>query len=155
VTEPPAQDSGEPAAPARPTRAQRISAFAFLAAFGLTVLTVIATGLNVGSPRGPRRGPETQSVVLAVAAPQTVNLLFESRARYDDVEFTLDLPSGVELSGRAGVRRLVWRAPLKAGNNLLPLTLVARGGSGGQLAARLQHGGAEKTFVVDLSIGAR
>jgi hypothetical protein len=154
VTEPPAQDSREPAAPARPTRAQRISAFVFLGAFGATVLTVILTGLNVGSPSGPR-APETQAVLLAIAEPRTVNLLFESRARYEDVVFTLDLPSGVELNGRAGVRRIVWRAPLREGNNLLPLSLVARGGSGGPLAARLQHSGAQKTFVVDLLIGAR
>jgi hypothetical protein len=154
VTEPPAQNSRELKVPPRPTRAQRISAYAFLGAFGATILTVVWTGLKVRSPAN-RRVPEIEAVVLDGTAPHTVNLLFESRARYDDVEFTLDLPPGVELNDRAGVRRIEWRAPLRAGNNLLPLTLVARGGHGGQLAARLQHGAAQRTFVVDVSIGAR
>jgi hypothetical protein len=139
---------------AKPTLWQRISAFAFLGAFGLTVLTVILTGLEVRSPAA-RRGPETQLVTLAVAEPHTVNLLFTSRARLDDVRFTVDLPPGIEAQGRAGVRRISWSAPLAAGNNVLPLTLVARAGGGGQLAAQLQHGGSHKTFVVDVAVGPR
>jgi hypothetical protein len=155
VTESPVERSKHAsAARERPTRAQRVSAFLFLFAFGATILTVILTGLSVRSPAS-RRAPEEQAVALAVAEPRTVNLLFAARARYDDVEFTLDLPTGVELMDRPGVRRVVWRAPLAAGNNLLPLTLVAHGGQGGELAARLSHDGALKTFVVDLKIGVR
>jgi hypothetical protein len=142
------------ATPERPTRAQRLSAYAFLFAFGATILTVILTGLWVRSPAS-RGVPQNQVVVLAVAQPHTVNLLFTSQARFDEVEFTLDLPPGIELTDRPGVRRLDWRAPLAAGNNLLPLMLVARRGQGGELAARLKHGGAQKTFVVDLKVGAR
>ena len=153
MTEPSEQPSREPTAE-RPTRAQRLSAYAFLSAFGLTVLTVILTGLNVSRP-GSRSTPEPQAVALALAEPHTVNLLFESRTGYDDVEFILELPPGVELGDRAGVRRIEWRAPLRRGNNLLPLELVARSGTGGQLAARLQHGGAQKTFVVDVSVRVR
>ncbi|HUO67803.1 MAG TPA: hypothetical protein VMV37_09720 [Gammaproteobacteria bacterium] len=33
-----------------PTRAQRLAAFGFLGAFGLTILTVVLTGLRVGAP---------------------------------------------------------------------------------------------------------
>jgi hypothetical protein len=154
VTESPVEPSKDAsAASVRPTRAQRVSAFLFLFAFGATILTVILTGLSVKSPAA-RRKPENQAVVLAVAEPRTVNLLFATRARFDEVEFTLDLPPGVELADRPGVRRVAWRAPLAAGNNLLPLTLVAHGGQGGELAARLVHGGALKTFVVDLEIGS-
>jgi hypothetical protein len=142
------------AAPAPPTRAQRIAAFAFLGAFGLTILTVILTGLWVRSP-APRRAPDTQVVTLAVAGPHTVNLLFTSRTPLADVRFTVDLPTGIELNGKTGVRRIAWSAPLAAGDNLLPLTLVARAGKGGQLAARLQHGSSHKTFVVDLAVGSR
>jgi len=139
---------------AKPTPWQRISAFAFLGAFGLTVLTVILTGLEVRSPAA-RRAPETQAVTLGVAEPHTVNLLFTSRTKLDDVRFTVDLPPGIEANGKAGVRRISWSAPLAAGNNLLPLTLVARAGGGGQLAAQLQHGGSHKTFVVDVAVGPR
>jgi len=139
---------------APPTPWQRISAFAFLGAFGLTILTVILTGLAVRSPTA-RRAPETQVVTLAIAQPHTVNLLFTSRAQLEDVRFTVDLPPGIEVNGKAGVRRISWSSPLTAGNNLLPLTLVARAGNGGQLAAQLQHGGSHKTFVVDVAVSPR
>ena len=33
-----------------PTRAQRLAAFGFLGAFGLTIVTVLLTGLSVGAP---------------------------------------------------------------------------------------------------------
>jgi hypothetical protein len=150
---PPTEKKQIPSA-AAPTLWQRVSAFAFLGAFGLTILTVILTGLEVRSPAA-RRAPETQVVTLAVAEPHTVNLLFTSRTQLDGVRFTVDLPSGIEMNGKAGVRRISWSAPLAAGNNLLPLELVARAGGGGQLAAQLQYGGSHKTFVVDVVIGPR
>ena len=152
MTEP--TNNTQPPSVAAPTRLQRLSAFAFLGAFGLTILTVILTGLSVRSPTAPR-APDTQVVTLGVAEPHTVNLLFTSRTQLTDVRFTVDLPAGIELSGYAGVRRIAWRAPLAAGNNLLPLTLVARAGTGGQLAARLQRGSSQRTFVVDLAVGER
>ena len=92
-------------------------------------------------------------MTLAVAEPHTVNLVFTSRTQLDDVRFTVDLPRRYRSrTARAGVRRISWSAPLAAGNNLLPLTLVARAGGGGQLAARLQHGSSHKTFVVDVAV---
>ena len=148
----PTNEKPRPPSAAPPTPWQRISAFAFLGAFGLTILTVILTGLEVRSPAA-RRGPETQVVTLAVAQAHTVNLLFTSRTQVDGVRFTVDLPTGIEVDGKAGVRRISWSAPLAAGDNLLPLTLVAHAGGGGQLAARLQHGSLHKTFVVDVAVG--
>jgi hypothetical protein len=150
----PTTETPQPPSAAPPTLWQRISAFAFLGAFGLTILTVILTGLAVRSPVA-RRAPEVEVVTLAVAEPHTVNLLFTSRTELDGVRFTVDLPAGIEMNGRAGVRRISWSAPLAAGANLLPLTLVAREGNGGQLAAQLQHGGSHKTFVVDVAVGTR
>jgi hypothetical protein len=153
VTELPTEKTA-PRGSAPPTLWQRISAYGFLGAFGLTIVTVILTGLEVRSPSA-RRAPDTQRVTLAAAEPHTVNLLFTSLVPLDSVRFTVDLPPGVEITGRAGIRRVAWSAPLAAGNNLLPLTLVARAGSGGQLAARLAHDGAQKTFVVDVAVAAR
>ena len=40
-------------------------------------------------------------------------------------------------------------------SNALPLTLVARGGTGGELAARLRYGDERKTFVIDLTVAPR
>jgi hypothetical protein len=123
----------------------------FLGAFGLTMLTVVLTGLYVRSPSS-RRTAEAPAVTLTIAEPRTINLVFDSRAALADVEFTVDLPLGIELADHAGQRRVVGRAKLTAGDNALPLTLVARSGGGGQLAARLRHGDDQKVFVVDLTV---
>ena len=140
-----------PAERPKPTRAQRIVAFTFLGAFGLTMLTVILTGLYVRSPSS-RRAPETPAITLTVGEPRTINLVFGARAPVADVEFTVDLPQGVELAAHPGERRVVGRAQLAGGDNALPLTLVARAGAGGQLAARLEHADAQKVFVVDVTV---
>lgn len=115
------------------------------------MLTVVLTGLSVRSPSA-RRAPETPAFTLTLDEPRTINLVFDARAALADVEFTVDLPLGIELAEHAGERRVVGRAKLTAGDNALPLTLVARTGAGGQLAARLRHGGEQKVFVVDLTV---
>jgi hypothetical protein len=42
--------ANDAAKPPPPTRAQRLAAAGFLGAFGLTILTVLLTGLKVGAP---------------------------------------------------------------------------------------------------------
>lgn len=141
----------------KPTLAQRIVAFTFLGAFGLTMLTVVLTGLYVRSPSA-RRALETPAVTLTIDEPRTINLVFGTRAALADVELTVDLPPGIELSTHPGERRVVWRTQLAAGDNAVPLTLVARGGQGGQrgqLAARLRQRDDRKVFVVDVTVAPR
>ena len=155
VTEP-SVDPNVAVAPERtkPTLAQRAIAFTFLGAFGLTIATVIFTGLEVRSPSA-RRAPETAAVTLTIGEPRSVNLVFDSRAALTDVEFTVDLPAGIELADHPGQQRVVWRTQLVAGNNVLPLMLVAREGRGGQLGARLRLRDDQKTFAVDLAVAPR
>jgi hypothetical protein len=137
----------------KPTRGQRAAAFTFLGAFGLTMLTVILTGLNVRSPSA-RQAPETPAVTLLPNEPRTIHLVFMARTPLTGVELTVDLPSGIELETHPGQRRVVLETELASGNNALPLRLVARDGRGGQLAARLRHRDEQKTFVVDLTIAS-
>jgi len=154
VTAPPADRFTTTATRPRPTRAQRVVAFMFLSAFAATIATVIMTGLWVRSP-GARAVPDNPAATLVQGEPHTVNLAFESRTALEDIEFTVDLPAGIELADRPGLRRVAWKTRLAAGNNLLPLTIVARGGRGGQLAARVRQGDELKTFVVDVTVGPR
>jgi hypothetical protein len=144
-------DPAGPPARSKPTRAQRATAFTFIAAFGATMLTVIMTGLWVQSPSS-RRTAEVPTVALTPGEPRTVHLVFDTRTALDEVELTVDLPAGVELVGHVGERRIVRHTALAAGSNALPLTLVVQEGRGGQLAARLRHAGDQKTFVVDLTV---
>jgi hypothetical protein len=146
--------SPAPAAPTqrpKPTLAQRIVGFTFIGAFGLTMLTVILTGLSVRSP-STKRAPETPAVTLTIGETRTINLVFGSRGALEDVEFTVELPPGIELASHPGQRRVTGRAALAGGENALPLTLVARSGSGGQLAARLERRDEQKVFVVDVTV---
>lgn len=140
--------------PPRPTRAQRVTAFAFLGAFATTIATVVFTGLAVRSPAS-RAPVEESAVVLELGVPQTVDLEFASATALDEAEITVDLPAGIELVNQPGLRRIEWRTSLQAGENSLPLRIVARGGRGGALAARLAHGDERKTFVVDLALAGR
>lgn len=148
-TKPPAPPG--PAQRPQPTLAQRVVGFAFIGAFGLTMLTVVLTGLYVRSPSA-RRAPETPAVSLTLGETRTINLVFGSRAVLEDVELTVDLPPGIELAAHPGERRVTGRAALAGGDNALPLTIVARSGRGGQLAARLKQGDAQKVFVVDVTV---
>jgi hypothetical protein len=146
----PREPSGRAERP-KPTLAQRVVGFAFIGAFALTMLTVVLTGLYVRSPSA-RRAPETPAVTLTVGETRTINLVFGSRAALEDVELTVDLPPGIELAMYPGERRVTARAALAGGDNALPLTLVARSGGGGQLAARLKQGDQQKVFVVDVTV---
>lgn len=155
MTVPPTDSKPSAAAPAaqrpKPTVAQRVVGFAFIGAFGLTMLTVIMTGLYVRSPNAPR-SPENPAVTLTVGETRTINLVFGSRVEVDDVEITVDLPPGIELKSHPGQHRVTAHATLAGGDSAVPLTLVARGGSGGQIAARLTRGGEQKVFVVDVTV---
>jgi hypothetical protein len=115
------------------------------------MLTVVLTGLYVRSP-GARRAPETPTVALIIGEPHTINLVFAARGALSGVELTVDLPQGVELAEYPGRRRVELRTELAVGDNALPLTLVARSGRGGQLAARLRRRDDQKVFVVDVTI---
>jgi putative zinc finger protein len=138
-----------------PRRTPRIVAAGFLGAFGLTVLTVLLTGLWVRAPRSHTAAvPESSlDVQLQLNEQRTVNLLFDSRTPLDDVTLLVALPPGVELRGHEGRSSVEWSTRLREGNNLLPLDLVATTPRGGSLVARLTHDGKEKTFVVNISVG--
>jgi hypothetical protein len=151
VTEP--RNDAKAAEPPKPTRGQRAVALGFIGAFAATMLTVVLTGLYVRSPSA--RAPETEVVTLTIGEPRSVNLVFDSATSLRDVEFTVDLPIGVELADQPGQRRVVGHADLTGGSSALPLTLVAREGQGGQLAARLRSGDDQKTFVVDIKVTPR
>jgi hypothetical protein len=122
-------------------------------AFGATVLTVLLTGLYVRAPRS-RAAERPVSVALVLDQPHTINLLFSSRAALDSVSFSVDLPFGVDVRGHEGRGQLEWSSPLAAGDNLLPLELLATSGPGGPLVARLRHRDKEKVFLVNLAVSA-
>jgi hypothetical protein len=128
-------------------RSPRLIAFMFVAAFGASVFTVIYTGLRVGAPR-TEISAALPLVSMTVNQARTVNLVFTSNSAVADATLTVDLPPGFELLDYAGEKQVIWNTQLQAGNNILPLTLVARMPATGQITARLRFGEREKLFRV-------
>ena len=139
-----AREDAKPAAPKRWT----VRHMGALAA-GMAVLVV--GGLFMHNPELTSSDPVT-GVSMAVHETRTINLVFASATELEGVSLTVALPDGVELADYRGLDRVSWTTRLQAGKNVLPLELVAIGGSGGELVARLQHEGDEKVFTVRVGV---
>ena len=83
-----------------PTRGQRLAAFAFLGAFGLTILTVLLTGLSVGAPSA------RHLLQPAPPAADSAPAKDESRAGSESAKGASTAESGVAHSACSGRRRL-------------------------------------------------
>jgi hypothetical protein len=113
------RDDPETAKPPPPTRGQRLAAAAFLGAFGLTILTVLLTGLRVGAPSarhllGPSAGVAAGAGTPAVASePAPASAASLPAAAPSDVAApppangapSVDEPRADEDPGRADVQR--------------------------------------------------
>ncbi len=95
--------------------------------------------------------PAVPAVTMALEEPQTLNLVFSSATPLENATMTVHLPDGVEIDGMAGQREITWMTSLKAGRNILPLTLVATTPIGGELLATLQHEDDDKTFRLQVT----
>jgi len=97
-------------------------------------------------------GSGAAGVRMAMHETRTVNLVFSANTELEGVSLTVNLPPGLELAGYAGLDRIRWTTRLQPGRNVLPLELVALGGAGGELVARLQHEDEEKVFTVRVAV---
>jgi hypothetical protein len=109
--------------------------------------------LLVRAPR-PEFAAGLPTVAMVVDQTRDVNLVFASSAAVDSVSLHIVLPEGIEMLGHEGEREVRWRTQLAAGNNILPLKLVASEPATGQLVARLQHGDREKVFRVHVTVSS-
>lgn len=91
-------------------------------------------------------------VTIALEQPRTVNLVFSSATPLEDASLTVTLPDGVELAGFPGQRVITWETRLKAGRNLLPLTLIAVSPAGGELLAQLEHDHRDRKFRLHVAV---
>ena len=124
--------------------------------FGGAIAAALAVwlvgGMLLGSPDLPDAAPEIPGVTIALEEPRTVNLVFASAKALDSATLTVTLPDGIELSGFPGQREITWETRLSEGRNLLPLTLVAVAGTGGELLARLEHQDRSRTFRLQVDV---
>ena len=122
------------------------------AAIAAGVVAWIAVGALWNTPDLATPGGQIPGVTIALEQPRTVNLVFTSATPLDEASLTVSLPDGVELAGFPGQRVITWETSLKAGRNLLPLTLIAVSPAGGELLARLEHDHHDRSFRLNVEV---
>ena len=123
------------------------------AAIAAGVVAWIAVGALWNAPDLATPGTQIPGVTIALEQPRTVNLVFTSATPLDEASLTVTLPDGVELAGFPGQRVITWETSLRAGRNLLPLTLIAVSpAAGGELLARLEHDHHDRSFRLNVAV---
>jgi hypothetical protein len=125
----------------------------FGAAIASTIALWVIGSMLINAPQPPETDGPIPGVTIALAEPNTVNLVFASASALDSATLTVTLPDGIELDGFPGQREVTWETSLSEGKNLLPLTLVAVTPVGGELLARLEHENRDRTFRLRVDVG--
>jgi len=124
----------------------------FGSAIAAGIVLAFVSGAFFNTPAVPQIDSSIPGVTMALAEPQTVNLVFASTEALDAATLTVSLPDGVELAGFPGQREISWETNLIVGKNLLPLKLIALTPTGGEIFARLQHNNRDRTFRLRVQI---
>ena len=95
---------------------------------------------------------EAPGITMALEEPKTLNLVFSSAEALANATMTVMLPIGIEVEGFKGQQEITWMTSLKEGRNVLPLTLVATSPHGGEVLARLQHEGDDRSFTLQVTV---
>ena len=136
------------------TRRQRnrwiMTGFGSAVAAGLALWLIGGFFLTAPQTNGP--AAEIPDVVMTLATPHTVNLVFASTSNLDAATLTVTLPDGIELAGFPGQRQIAWQTSLVEGKNLLPLELIALTPAGGEMLAQLEHDNRKRSFRLRIDV---
>ena len=91
------------------------------------------------------------SITVAAAKPQTIDLVFNMPADLADARLTIELPEQMEIIGHPGKQQLSWTTSLKKGSNRLALPIISKQAGSGTLVARLSTGNKNKVFRVRIN----
>ncbi len=126
----------------------------FGGAIAAGLLAWIIGGTLLKTPEPVESVASIPGVTMVLEEPRTVNLVFSSATDLDDAVLTVNLPAGIEIEGFAGQREITWMTSLQAGKNILPLRLIAMTPHGGELLARLEHDGRDRTFRIRVEVSS-
>jgi anti-sigma factor RsiW len=125
-----------------------------LTGFGGAMAAVLAVlvigGMFFNAPQIAQ--PAVPGVTMTLEEPKTLNLVFSSAVALANASMTVTLPDGIEIDGFAGQREITWMTSLKAGKNILPLTLIATSPQGGELLATLRHENDDRSFRLQVTV---
>lgn len=124
----------------------------FSGAIAAGVIAWLIGGMWLTTADFPEPAGTIAGVTMSLEVPRTINLIFSSASELDDAVLTVSLPPGLEIEGLAGQREITWKTSLRAGKNILPLTLIATTPHGGELLARLEHDNRDRTFRIHVTV---
>ncbi|MDZ7828728.1 MAG: hypothetical protein U5K33_04320 [Halofilum sp. (in: g-proteobacteria)] len=123
-------------------------------ALAATLVVGIALGFLLGDRGGDGGMIVAEPVALEGAGTQRIAIAIESRRAYEEVDFVVELPAGVELAGHPGQRSVRWTGSLAEGRSRLQLPLqIMPGSEGGRLVTRIVRPDGERRLVVPLESG--
>lgn len=123
----------------------------FAGAIVAAVAVWITGSVIVDSP-SPVPQSQMAEISMTVEEPRTVNLVFSADSDLRDARLTLLLPEGVELAGFAGRAQVSWQTDLNKGRNVLPLTLIGRLPTEGEMQAVLKHREDDREFRIRIKV---
>lgn len=162
LTELPLPDEMPPARLGRPESAYRAPRLAGRALATAAMLVVafsagwLAASLPLTGTDNTREAVYADAVEIRPTQVQEIQIAFAAQRHIDDVEFTVELPPGVELDGYPGQRVVRWNGRLKPGSSRLTLPVRATGAAGdAELVARIRHDGGGEELHVPLRLADR
>ena len=112
------------------------------------VMAIMAFGVMRSSEVSPT--PAVYDFEIALNETRNVNVAIEAGRDFAAATVSIYLSGDVKLAGFGGKREISWTTSLAQGVNQLSLPIVATSPNGGTLLVRLDNGGAQKVFVVNL-----
>ena len=128
--------------------------FRLTAGIGGTIAAGIVAWLVLVLPADLPSEPEAalETVTITLNAEKTFRLTFDSKRELQAAAISVTLPEGVEIVGYEGRDSVRWTTTVKAGTNILELPIIVRSGKGGEVLARLEHEGKQKTFTFAVQV---
>lgn len=122
------------------------------AAGGLLGICLVAVLSFTLWPQGKNNTPALQAINLQVFETKAITLAFNAPNDMDNVQFTLQLPEGIELEGHPARTQLAWTDQLRKGRNVMNLKLKGTSNLQGELVARIEHKGLKREFKLPLKV---
>lgn len=136
--------------PPAPHRSQWAIAAGFLVAFTAGVLVA---NLPYGTSEPETNVLRAEVVRIQPSQTQEIQVAVASPHHIPDVEFTIELPDGIELDGYPGQRVVRWNGELAAGRSRLTLPVRATpGAEANEIVARIRHDGGSRELRVPLDV---
>ncbi len=127
------------------------ASFALIFAVGLFLPNMQQSSLSQDAvSQGITKMP---GISIALGEVHNVSLSINSAVALKDVVFSIDLPSGFELSGFPKQTTVRWQGRLEQGKNLLELPIIAHQIGGGVIEARVEHAGKHTIYRLNMDVG--